>query len=79
MSNKDMPEISVNFWFVKISAKGKDAIRLVRLPVIMVAMAAAMSFAAAAVSVFLGLPLSTHWPNLRAPLAIVEAIRQWMS
>jgi hypothetical protein len=69
MSQKEMPEISVSFWLFKISAKGKDGIRL----------AAAMSFAGATLSVALRSPLATHWGTLKGPmLAILELVRQWV-
>jgi hypothetical protein len=74
MSQKDVPEISVNFWLVKITAKGKDGIRLVRWPVVIVSTSAAMCFVTAAVSVSLASPLATHWGTL---LTILKLVRQW--
>jgi hypothetical protein len=78
MSQKEMPEISINFWLVKISAKGKDGIRLVRWPVAMLSTTAAICFVAATLSVSLGSPLATHWGALKAPLlTILKLVRQW--
>ena len=77
MSPKEVPEISLNFWLIKISAKGKDGIQLVRWPVVMVSTAAATCFVAAGVSFSLGLPLANHWPTFKAPLsALIKLVAQ---
>jgi hypothetical protein len=78
MSQKEMPEISVNFWLFRITAKGRDGVRLARWPIAVISSAAAFCIVAAALSVSLRLPHAPHWESFKAPLlGIFALVKQW--